>query len=86
MTGARNDRRNSAAWNFDVNFQKEFKLERAKATFQVSAFNLLNSNELQISGVQRTQQFNGARTVYRDTPSAARAFGRFFEVAFKLNF
>ncbi len=85
-TGARNDRRNSAAWKCDVNFQKEFKLERAKATFQVGAFNLLNSNELQISGVQRTQQFNGARTVYRDTPSAARAFGRYFEVAIKLNF
>lgn len=85
-TGARNDRRNSATWNVDVNFQKEFKLKDAKATFQASVFNLLNSNELEISGVQRVQVFNGARSVASDTPSAERALGRFFEVAFKLNF
>lgn len=85
-TGQRNDRRNPHSWNFDLNFQKEFKVKDAKATFQVGAFNLLNVNTLRTFFVERVRQYNGELVSYRDTPASQRDFGRFFEVAFKLNF
>ncbi len=85
-TGQRNDRRDPSFWNFDINFQKEFKIKDAKATFQVSAFNLLNENAIRILRVERVRQYNGEIVSYRDIPSSYRPFGRFFEVAFKLNF
>jgi hypothetical protein len=86
-TGQRNDQRNSAYWNLNVNFQKEFKLKDSKATIQVDCFNLLGQTETVIGQIRRTySSTTRGQLVPNDTPISGRTTGRFFQLAFKLNF
>ena len=87
-TGQRNSFRNSPYWDLNVNFQKEFPIRSATATFQLDVFNLLNDDSERIFAlVQSTAQDNitGVQRTVR-TPIAARRFGRQFQLALKLNF
>jgi hypothetical protein len=71
-----------------VNFQKEFPIRSATATFQLDVFNLLNDNTQEIQAIVRTEVQDNVTNVTRnvETPIASRRFGRQFQVAFKLNF
>ncbi len=87
-TGQRNSFRNSPFWDLNVNFQKEFPIRSATATFQVDVFNLLNDNTTEIQALVLTEVQDNVSGVIRNvsTPIATTRFGRQFQVAFKLNF
>jgi hypothetical protein len=91
-TGQRNDQRNPAVWNIDVNAQKEFMIGDVRATVQFDIFNLLNDNTQQTVLVVRDSDVDvdGDGVVedseFVDTPIAGRRPGRSFQLAFKLDF
>ncbi len=87
-TGQRNSFRNSPFLNININFQKEFPIRSAKATFQADVFNLLNDNTTQIVAVVQQEVEDNVTNVTRNvrTPIAFNRFGRQFQVALKLNF
>ncbi len=87
-TGQRNSFRNSPFWDLNVNFQKEFPIRSATATFQLDVFNLLNDNTEIIEAIVRNEQQDPVTNQTRniETPIATSRFGRQFQVAFKLNF
>jgi hypothetical protein len=73
-TGSRNDQRNDSYQQIDVTLEKAFLIKKYNATAQILIANLLGDDFLTVAN------FVDGRI------QAARAFGRFFELRFTINF
>ncbi len=87
-SGHRNDHRNAAYWNVDVNFQKEFMIKNVKTSLQFEVYNLLNDDTERIYYIDHILVTYNTNHVplYQDSKVADRRFGRRFQLALKMNF
>lgn len=77
-SGRRNDERNDATLNFNLNFKKSFVIGKVSAAAQITAENILNSDDL------RVIEINDAS--FSNQLISFRQFGRRFELGLILNF
>ncbi len=79
-TGQRNDQRNAGRWLLDLNLRKDFDIGGNSAGVEFTITNLLNSDDLEISGI------NDRFQVFQLVEGSERRFGRRFQVGFVANF
>jgi hypothetical protein len=76
-SGQRNSERNEGVWTVNLAYRKQFTFEGVQAGLGVEVENLLNSDDLHITSVDRTAPVN---------PDIYRRFGRRWQVGLELHF
>ena len=77
-TGRRNDQRNDATYNFNLSLKKSFVIGKVSAAAQITAENILNSDDLRV--------FEINDSAFSNQITSLREFGRRFELGLILNF